>query len=169
MNSPRKPNVTPRLHHGRLKTNISALLDAGLDLLPHYELAMIPVLDAAERPAEWPEIRRRLKAEGVRAKAHRGAFLLTPGDTDVIASVGVFRGIDELFLCSDWNEELEPFPGRISSDQQDFNEVAPLGLEEWMIDAGCLLALGDGDGLNFATLDLALAERLRKQFRLVQV
>jgi hypothetical protein len=163
--------VTSRLHHGRLKTTISALLDAGLDLLPHYELAMIPVLDAAERPAEWPEIRRRLKAEGVRAKTHRGVFLLTPGDLDVIASVGVFRGIDELFLCSEWNEELEqePFPGRISSDQHDFNESTPLGLEEWMIDAGCLLALGDGDGLNFATLDPALAERLRKQFQVVKV
>jgi len=161
--------VTPRLQNGRLKTTISALLDAGLDLLPNFELALVPVLDAAERPAEWPEIRRRLKAEGVRAKAHRGAFLLTPGDLDVVASVGVFRGIDELFLCTEWNEELEPFPGRISSDQHDFNEATPLGLEEWMIDAGCVLALGDGDGLNFATLDPALAERLRKQFQLVRV
>ena len=161
--------MTPRLQNGRLKTTISALLDAGLDLLPNFELALVPVLDAAERPAEWPEIRRRLKAEGVRAKAHRGAFLLTPGDLDVVASVGVFRGIDELFLCTEWNEELEPFPGRISSDQHDFNEATPLGLEEWMIDAGCVLALGDGDGLNFATLDPALAERLRKQFQLVRV
>jgi hypothetical protein len=161
--------VTSRLHHGRLKTNISAVLDGGMDLLPHFEMAMIPVLDGAERPAEWPEIRRRLKSEGIRAKTHRGAFLLEPGELDVFASVGLFHGADELLLCAEWNEELEPFPGRISSDHVDFNESTPLGLEEWMTDAGCLLALGDADGLNFATLDPALAERLRKQFRLVQV
>ena len=34
-----------------------------------------------------------------------------------------------------------------------------------MIDTGCLLALGDGDGLNFATLDAELAERLRARFK----
>ena len=33
-----------------------------------------------------------------------------------------------------------------------------------MIDAGCLLALGDGAGLNFATLDRGLAEQLRARF-----
>lgn len=161
------PPVSARLQHGRLKTTITALLDAGLDLLPHFEMAVIPVLDAADRPAEWPEIRRRLKAESIRAKTHRGAFLLEPGDLDVMASVGLFHGIDELNLCAEFNEELEPFPGRITSDQIDFNESTPLGLEEWMTDAGCLLALGDGDGLNFATLDPALADRLRKQFRLL--
>jgi hypothetical protein len=161
-------NVSARLQHGRLKATISSLLDAGLDLIPHFEMAVIPVLDAADRPAEWPEIRRRLMAEGIRAKTHRGAFLLTPGELDVFASVGLFHGIDELALCSEWNEELEPFPGRISSDQVDFNESTPLGLEEWMADAGCLLALGDGDGLNFATPDSELAARLSKQFRLQQ-
>jgi len=161
--------MSARLQHGRLKATISALLDAGLDLLPHFEMAMIPVLDGADRPAEWPEIRRRLKSEGIRAKAHRGAILLEPGELDVFASVGLFHGVDELMLCAEWNEELEPFPGRISSDQVDFSESTTLGLEEWMTDAGCLLALGDGEGLNFATLDTTLAERLRQQFRAIQV
>ena len=49
-----------RLYHGRLKASIADVLDLGLDVLPHYELAAIPVLDGAERPAEWPDVKRHL-------------------------------------------------------------------------------------------------------------
>jgi hypothetical protein len=37
-----------------------------------------------------------------------------------------------------------------------------------MVDTGCLLALGDGHGLNFATLDRDLADRLRAKFKPVK-
>lgn len=144
------------------------VVDAGIELLPDFELAAIPVLDNAERPGEWPLVRRRLRAEGIRASVHRGVLLLEPGELDQFASVGMFSGSDELFLCSDWNDEFEGFPGRITSDVQNFEEGTPLGLEEWMFDSACLLALGDGAGLNYATLDGGLAERLRERFRVVR-
>jgi len=157
-----------RLHHGRLIATIADVVDAGIDLLPHFELAAIPVLENAERPAEWPTVRRRLRAEGIRTMQHRGVLLLESGELDRFSSVGLFRGMDELFLCADWNDEFEAFPGRISSDQHDFNESTALGLEEWMLDSGCLLALGDGDGLNFATLDPDLDRLLRARFKPAQ-
>jgi hypothetical protein len=53
----------------------------------------------------------------------------------------------------------------VSSDLHDFADGTPLGLEEWMADAGCLLVLGDGDGLNWATPNAELAERLREQYK----
>ena len=34
-----------------------------------------------------------------------------------------------------------------------------------MMDAGSLLVLGDGNGLNFATLDGTLADKLRSRFK----
>ena len=157
-------HLSERLHHGRLKASIADVLDLGLDVLPHYELAVIPVLDGAERPAEWPEVRRRLRAEGMRTRAHRGALLLEPGELDKFAAGGLLNGNDELLLCAEWHDEFEPFPGRVGTEALDFNEGTPLGLEEWMLDSGCLLVLGDGAGLNFATLDATLAERLRARF-----
>ena len=157
--------MSERVHHGRLVATITDVLDAGIELVPHFELATIPVLDGAERPGEWPGVRRRLRAEGIRTKQHRGVLFLEPGELDVFSSLGLFHGVDELFLCAEWNDELVPFPGRVSSDMHDFNEGTPLGLEEWMADADCFLALGQGDGLNFATPDGALAQRLHAQFR----
>ena len=157
--------MTTRLPHGRLIASISDVVDAGFDLLPTFGLAAVPVVDGAERPGEWPEVKRRLRSEGIRARQHRGVLLLEPGELDRFSSVGMFDGASELFLCTEWNDEFESFPGRISSDLHDFNETTPLGLEEWIADAGCLLGLGEGDGLNFVTPSVELADRLRAQFR----
>jgi len=160
--------MSERLHHGCLKASITDVLDAGVDLLPHFELAAISLLDAQERPAEVPAIRRRLRAEGFRVREHRGVLLLEPGEMDQFSALGLLGGNDELALCSEWDDEFEAFPGRIASDSQDFSVVTPLGLEEWMVDSECLLVLGDGFGLNFATLDPELAQRLRIRFRTYQ-
>jgi len=157
--------MSERLHHGRLVATIADVLDAGFDLLPDFELAAIPVLEGMERPAEVPAVRRRLRAEGIRAENHRGVLLIEPGDLDRLATLGFFRGTDELLLATTWSEEFESFPGRTTSDVQDFLVTTPLGLEEWMIDSGTVLAMGDGNGLNFATLDRALAERLHARFK----
>jgi len=157
--------VSDRLHAGCLRGSIADVVDAGMDLLPHFEMAAITVLDALERPGELPAVRRRLRAEGIRAVEHRGALLLKPGELDQFSLVGLLAGNDEVYLCADWNEEFEPFPGRITSDHANFNESTLLGLEEWMVDAGCLIALGDGPGLNFATADALLAKRLRARFK----
>jgi hypothetical protein len=161
--------VSEKLHHGCLQGSVADVVDAGVDLLPHFEMAVIPVLDNAERPGEWPAVRRRLRAEGIRSEQHRGVLLLPPGELDRFSSVGLFNGFDELLLCMEWNDEFESFPGRLTSDLANFNEGTPLGLEEWMMDIGCILALGDGSALNFATLDATLAGQLRARFKPVRV
>ena len=157
--------MTERLIHGRLDASVAAVVEAGLELLPDFELAAIPLLDGQERPAEWPNVRRRLRAEGIRVVEHRGVLLLAPGELDQFGSIGLFTGNDELLLSLDWNDEYESFPGRINAESGDFGETTPLGLEEWMLDARCVLALGDGHGLNFATIDPEIGARLRARFR----
>jgi len=157
------------LLHGSLRASIVDVVDAGVDLLPHFELAAIPLLNGHELPAELPAIRRRLRAEGIRAERHRGVILLEPGELDRLSAVGMFEGNDELYLCAEWNDEFEGFPGRITTEAQNFGVTTPLGLEEWMIDVDCLLALGDGTALNYATTDRTLSDKLRARFKTVKV
>ena len=152
-----------RVYFGRLQTSVSEVVDAG-DLLPEFELAAIAVFEGRERPGEEPAVRRRLRSEGIRPTEHRGALLLDPGELERLSTVGLFAGGDEVYLASEWNDEFEPFPGRISADVADFREATPLGLEEWMVHAGCVLVLGDGTSLNYATMSRDVHERLAARF-----
>ncbi len=151
------------MYHGRLHATVSDVVDA-IDLLPHYELAAIAVLEGQERPGEEPAVRRRLRAEGIRPREHRGALLVEPGEMERVSSAGLLRGGDEVFFSLEWNDEFEPYPTRVAADSVDFREVLPLGLEDWMRETSCVLAVGDGGGLNYATSSLELHERLSKRF-----
>jgi hypothetical protein len=156
--------VSDRLYFGRLQASVAEIVDAG-DLLPHFELAAIAVLEGQERPGEEPAVRRRLRAEGVRPTEHRGALLLDPGELEHCSTIGLFGGGDELFISGAWDDEFEPFPGRIGADAADFREGTPLGLEEWMLDAECMLVMGDGTALNYATTSAEVHEKLGARFK----
>ena len=153
--------MSERIYFGRLEATVSEVVDA-VDLLPNYELAAIAVLEGQERPGEEPAVRRRLRSEGIRPREHRGALLVEPGEMERCSSAGLLSGGDEVFFATEWNDEFEPFPGRVAND--DFDKGTPLGLDEWMLDAQCLLALGDAAGVNFASYDPELAARLRARF-----
>ena len=156
--------MSERLYFGRLHASVSDVVDAG-DLLPHYELAAIAVLEGQERPGEEPAVRRRLRAEGIRPREHRGTLLVDPGEMEHFSGAGMLSGGDEVFFAAGWNDEFEPYPSRVAGDLTDFREGLPLGLEDWMLEAQCVLALGDGGGLNYATPSLELHERLSGRFK----
>lgn len=152
------------IYFGRLDATVSDLVDA-VDLLPDYELAAIAVLEGQERPGEEPAVRRRLRSEGIRPREHRGALLVDPGEMERVSSSGLLGGGDAVFFSTEWNDEFEPYPARVTADSVDFREGLPLGLEDWMLEARCVLAVGDGAGLNYATPSQELHERLSKRFR----
>lgn len=156
--------MSEHIFHGRLHASVSELIDAG-DLLPHFELAAVAVLEGQERPGEEPAVRRRMRSEGIRPREHRGALLMDPHELERCSTAGFLSGGDEVFLSTEWNEELEPYPSRISADHSDFREGLPLGLADWMSETHCVLALGDGGGLNYATTSEELHERLQARFK----
>ena len=155
--------MSDRIYHGRVHATVSEVVDA-IDLLPHYELAAIAVLEGQERPGEEPAVRRRLRHEGIRPREHRGALLVEPGELEKVSAAGILSGLDEVFFSLEWNDEFEPYPTRVTADSVDFREGLPLGLEDWMLETGCVLAVGDGGGLNYATTSLELHERMSKRF-----
>jgi len=156
--------LSESIYYGRLDATVSQVVDA-VDLLPDYELAAIAVLEGQERPGEEPAVRRRMRSKGIRPREHRGALLVEPGEMEIFSSAGLLSGGDEVFFAIEWNDEFEPYPSRVTADSVDFREGLPLGLEDWMLECGCVLAVGDGGGLNYATTSRELHERLSQRFR----
>ncbi len=156
--------MSERIYYGRLDATVSEVVDA-VDLLPDYELAAIAILEGQERPGEEPAVRRRLRSEGIRPREHRGALLVDPGEMERFSGAGLLAGGDEVFFSTEWNDEFEPYPTRMTAESVDFREGLPLGLEDWMLESSCVLAVGDGAGLNYATTSQELHERLAERFR----
>jgi hypothetical protein len=73
----------------------------------------------------------------------------------------LFSGFDEIWLCTAMPALGKPAHLRITSDQPLGSEPTP-ELAEWMLVSSCRAGLGDGDGLNFATFDPALASASRR-------
>lgn len=71
-----------------------------------------------------------------------------------------FSGFDEVWLCDEPPRSGKPHGIRITSDKPLEHEPLP-ELADWMRWATCRAGLGDGDGLNFATFDPALAASWR--------
>jgi hypothetical protein len=96
---------------------------------------------------------------------HR-AFHSTIGDDLLIDISGLrllldeefFTGFDELALCSEMPQSGKPRKYRVTSDRS--LESVPSDLAEWMRDNNAIAVLGDGVGLNFATLDARVAATL---------
>jgi hypothetical protein len=79
----------------------------------------------------------------------------------LIEEHGFFNGFDELWFMSHIPAMAKPTALRITSDLR-FEIDPPAGLSVWMQEAECLLGLGDGDGLNFATFDPGAADCFRR-------
>lgn len=73
----------------------------------------------------------------------------------------LFTGFDEVWLFAGPppGQDLATLP-RATSDGADFSERLPEELTEAMDATRCILILGDGCGLNYATTDTRLAEGL---------
>ena len=67
---------------------------------------------------------------------------------------GLMAGFDEVWLFDHGRPNKEvPLGIVLTSDAVNFNEQLPEGLETYMRETRCVLALGDGCGLNYATWD----------------
>ena len=145
--------MTERLLHGCLKASVADVVEAGLELLPDFELAAIPMLDGQERPAEVPTVRRRLRAEGIRVVEHRGVLLLTARDLQYRATrfasaiLGTAVVFTMVFLMTGVTEQFHREPREV---------VRVLGSDAWLLREGA-----SGAFTSSETLPTDVARRIR--------
>jgi hypothetical protein len=65
-------------------------------------------------------------------------------------------GFDEIWLFKEIPRTGKPRHLRMTSDVP-LEPRGPEGLSDWMVESFCCAGLGDGDGLNYATFEPALA------------
>lgn len=80
-----------------------------------------------------------------------------------VLSRGIFNGFDEIWIIAGSPPafDLASLPSA-TSDSADFSINVPEGLLDTMEQINCFLVLGDGCGLNFATLSPRIREHLEQ-------
>ena len=74
----------------------------------------------------------------------------------------LFNGFDEVWCFDRRPGVAMPTMIALVAPLNVERDPPPHGLEEWMRQSGCTLGLGDGDGLNYVTVMLELAERIER-------
>ena len=149
-----KPAAT--LYTGTVDGRIAETLARCRDRIPRAYSALIRSVDSTRAPAQ---LRDLLKARVAEVNIGRAGVVVSPEDLCRLVDRGFFCGFDEVWLFDEQRASVAEIPPGIfaTSDGVSFADHVPHGLEEVMVAERCLLVLGDGCGLNYATWDRPLA------------
>jgi hypothetical protein len=124
--------------------------------------ALISMVDSTPRVSELPSLVPLLQRLGRWYSTIGGDVVVeVPTLMALIDDHEFLSGFDEVWLLDELPTSGKPEELRITSDTPLESEV-PSGLAEWMAGSSCRAGLGDGDGLNFVTVDPDFASLWRR-------
>ena len=166
------------VHGGQVMINIHFLMHYHPQLIDNFPLALVTSLDGDPEVYAIPTITKPLEKSGVKSSRIGDALLISGSDlVELEESYGVFQGFDEVWLFRQHPMSYDP-PGALivgpadlrprmpsAAPPDDLREGVPPAAEEWMLDSGCVLGLGDGTGLNYVTINRDIADYLEEASR----
>lgn len=128
--------------------------------LPGDAVSLIACLDSSREPARSAFLMERARAADAGAVDQDGRIVLAARAlAPLVDDPQVFAGYDEVYVFARRSQAVGPPPVALTSEE-------PVGpdprLASWFADTGCLLGLGDGYGLNYATPSRTLAGALEE-------
>lgn len=142
--------------HGRLPLTVKYAILQMRDVLPSSSLMLVTSIDSTTSPADIMRI--LAGAQWPTPVSENPIYRLAQID---VSGLAVFNGFDEVYLMS----ELPSFDLRDWFDSsavapEDFAEMLPEDVAVRFTGTHLIALLGDGEGLNFATGDEAIARCL---------
>lgn len=158
------PTDEMEMYNGHFDGTIEDVVLHGGTILSAYAHVLVTCLDSIRDVAG--SATGRLVLERFPRCAAYGKGVLIPGESveAVHQSVGLFTGFDELWCFTTVPSEEKPAgvsvlpPPGFDEEAPDPNTIA------WISQNGCHLALGDGFGLNYVTVDRETESALRGLF-----
>jgi hypothetical protein len=148
------------LHGGHKKDSfIADLVSERLEFIESFPFVLITSLDSSP-PTSLTNVQRAL-AEYVDEFQEVGSGILLSGRQTLLLArrYHLFTHFDEVWLFRE--APMEPKPERVSIvAPYDLSEEVPSEVADWMWRSGCVVGLGDGEGLNYVTVDEGLARQL---------
>ena len=148
----------PRGGHKK-DTFIADLVEEHPEFVESFPFALVTSLDSSS-PSSLPNVRRAL-AEHVDGFQEVGSGVLLSGEQLILLARRylLFTHFDEVWLFREAPMVSKPEEVSIVAPY-DLGEEVPPEVADWMGRSGCVVGLGDGDGLNYVTVDERVARQL---------
>jgi hypothetical protein len=129
------------------------------EFIESFPFALITSLDSSP-PTSLTNVQRAL-AEHVDGFREVGSGILLSGQQTVSLARKylLFTHFDEVWLFREAPMESKPEGVRIVAPS-NLSEEVPNEVVDWMWRSGCVVGLGDGEGLNYVTVDEGVARQL---------
>jgi hypothetical protein len=144
------------LYYGNVPGRVKDVLLFCCNKLPIYRLASVLSLDS-NRFAN--DILRVLLKYDINAYIERNYVFISPEELyRTVINDKLFVGFDVVLLfAKNCPEKAIPTYMEFTSESMNYCRELPDGIDRWMKDNSCVLVLGDGCGLNYATWSNDLA------------
>jgi hypothetical protein len=129
------------------------------EVIESFPFALITSLDSSP-PTSLTNVRRALKEHVDKFREVGSGVLLSGQQTIILArKYLLFTHFDEVWLFREAPMDPKPEGVRIVAPC-NLSEEVPTEVANWMYRSGCIVGLGDGDGLNYVTVDEGVARQL---------
>lgn len=139
---------------------IPTVLESLVELDLSFAYAMVTVIDSDPRVARLPSIATLLRAQR-KGVSILDRSIVVPRLTllELVREWDLFNGFDEVWFFE--SVPLLPRPADVVITADVSMKTRDLGhVAAWMEASGARLGLGDGEGVNYATIDPDIAEHL---------
>jgi hypothetical protein len=150
------------LYYGNVPGDVHDVLVRSDERLPAFKSALIRCLDSDRTPSRLLGLLARYQI--VAGLERTGVVVSKEGLSRAANQRGLFVGFDEVLLFEYGPPKIEVPPDMFLTFTVDFNEALPETLEAFMRETKCVVAFGDGCGLNYATWDGSYAAFIEAQF-----
>jgi hypothetical protein len=139
---------------------IADLVADSPEFIESFPFALITSLDSSP-PTSLTNVRRALAEHVDEEFREVGSGVLLSGQQSVLLARKylLFTHFDEVWLFREAPREPKPEGVRIVAPY-NLSEEVPTEVAIWMRRSGCIVGLGDGDGLNYVTVDERVARQL---------
>jgi len=144
------------------RLDVPAALEAAPSLVVGAGWALLSMVDSCAPVADLPSVAPTLARHGIDPAVVGGSVAVPTRVLPRLADDGFLNGFDEVWLFVDAPVTDKPATAAHLTSDRPLREPPASELVEWMGAAGCVIGLGDGDGLNYVTLDVAVAEEIER-------
>jgi hypothetical protein len=130
------------------------------DVFSLLPLVLIASIDSERQVAEMPWARQRIARDRTWALSTEPLVIAGSSIAELADEWATLsNGFDEIWIPKDARVAVPPASSSLVAPRT-LEASLPSAISQWMAESGCVLGLGDGEGLNFVTSDPELCAEL---------